>query len=162
MRHVGGAVTGEVMRRRIAAAALSVAATVTVTGPAAVAASASSVPVVYGVPDGNSGSNFVHPKVRPTGLLVWTGDGSAWFRIHSWRSWSGTGAWGSATVHVRSCWGNCFHYKTEHTTLHFYRVGTHNGHRYFTRLHFHLAHKVAGLGSGTLRFFSHGTPAWYF
>jgi hypothetical protein len=151
------------MRTRIAAAVLAVAATVTVTGPVAVPASASSVPVVvYGVPDGHTGSNFVHGKVRPTGELVWTGDGSAWFRIHSWSNWSRAGAWGSATVHVRSCWGSCFHYKTEHTTLHFYRVRTHNGDRYFTRLYFHLAHKVAGLGSGTLRFYSHGTPAWYY
>jgi hypothetical protein len=150
------------MRIRIAAAVLAVAAIVTATGAAAVPAPASSVPVVYGVPDGHTGSNFVHGKVRPAGKLVWTGDGSAWFRIHSWSSWTRRAAWGSATVHVRSCWGNCFHYKTEHTTLHFYRAGTHHGHRYFTRLHFHLTHKVAGLGSGTLRFSSHGTPAWYY
>jgi len=150
------------MRTRIAGAVLAAAATVTVTGQAAVPASASSVPVVYGVPDGHAGSNFVHGKVRPAGTLMWTGDGSAWFRIHSWSSWSAKGAWGSATVHVRSCWGNCFHYKTEHTTLHFYRVRTHHGQGYFARLHFHLAHKVAGLGSGTLRFFSSGTPAWYY
>jgi len=150
------------VRTLIAAAVLALAATVTVAGPAAVAASASSVPVAYGVPYGHTGSNFVHGKVRPTGKLMWTGDGSAWFHIHSWSWWSGKSAWGSATVHVRSCWGSCFRYKTEHTTLHFYRVGTHNGQGYFTRLHFYLAHKVAGLGSGTLRFFSHGTPAWYY
>src|ERR1019366_8434506 len=61
-----------------------------------------------------------------------------------------------------SCSGSCFRYKTEHTTLHFYRVRTHKGQRYFTRLHFSLAHKVAGLGSSTLKFFSHGIPAWYY
>ncbi len=38
-------------------------------------------------------------------------------------------------------------YKTEATTLHFYRVLWHQGQRYFSRLHFALAHKVAGLGS---------------
>ena len=162
MRHMCGAITGGSMRTLIAAAVLAVAATVMVASPAAVAASASSVPVAYGVPYGHTGSNFVHGKVRPTGRLMWTGDGSAWFNIHSWSWWGRKGAWGSATVHVRSCWGSCFRYKTEHTTLHFYRVGTHNGQRYFTRLHFYLAHKVAGLGSGTLRFFSHGTPAWYY
>lgn len=152
------------MRTRIATAAMVLAAfvTMTVTGLAAVPASASSAPVAYGVPYGHSGSNFVHGKIRPTGKLVWTGDGSAWFTIHSWSDWSRRNAWGSATVHARSCWGSCFHYKTEHTTLHFYRVRIHQGHRYFTRLHFHLAHKVAGLGSGTLRFFTHGIPAWYY
>ncbi len=127
-----------------------------------VTASASSLPVVYGVPYGHSGSNFVDGKVRPTGDLTWTGDGSGWFIIHSYSTWSGSGAWASATVHARSCWGSCFRYKTEHTTLHFYRVRTHNGQRYFTRLHFSLKHKVAGLGSSTLRFFSHGIPAWYY
>jgi hypothetical protein len=129
---------------------------------ASVPESASSLPVVYGVPFGHTGSNFVHGRVRPTGLLVWTGDGSAWFVIHSYSSWSRSNAWGSATVHVRSCFGSCFRYKTEHTRLHFYRVGTHRGRRYFTRLHFSLKHKVGGLGSGTLQFFSHGSPAWYY
>ena len=55
-------------------------------------ASASSVPVAYGVPYGHTGSNFVHGKIRPTGTLMWTGDGSAWFTIHSWSSWSHKGA----------------------------------------------------------------------
>ncbi len=158
------------MRVGIAAAlasALAMAAVAGVAGGQALAspASASAGPartVVYGVPYGHSGSNFVHGKVRPTGLLVWTGDGSAWFVIHSYRSWSRRNAWGSATVHVRSCWGTCFRYKTERTTLHFYRVRTHRGHRYFTRLHFSLAHKVAGLASGALQFFPHGLPAWYY
>src|SRR6266446_6025471 len=90
-------------------------------GLASVTASASSLPMAYGVPYGHAGSNFLHGEVRPTGDLYWTGDGSAWFVIHSYSSWSGSDAWGSATVHVRSCWGSCFRYKTEHTTLHFYR-----------------------------------------
>jgi len=125
-------------------------------------ASASAVPVVYGVPYGHVGSNFVDGKVRPTGQLLWTGDGSAWFVIYSWKSWTASGAWGSATVHVRSCWETCFKYKTERTTLHFYRVQIHDGQPYFTRLHFGLRHKVAGLGSGTLAFFDLGNPAWYY
>jgi hypothetical protein len=126
------------------------------------AAAVTRVPVVYGVPYGHARSNFVDGKVRPTGILTWTGDGSSWFVIRSYSSWSSSNAWGSATVHVRSCWGSCFRYKTEHTTLHFYRVRTHNGHPYFTRLHFFLRHKVAGLGSSTLKFYSHGLPAWYY
>jgi hypothetical protein len=84
MRHMCGAIKGGSLRTLIAAAVLAVAAAVMVTGPAAVAASASSVPVAYGVPYGHAGSNFVHGKVRPTGRLMWTGDGSARFNIHSW------------------------------------------------------------------------------
>ena len=125
-------------------------------------ATAAPVPVVFGVPYGHAGSNFVHGKIRPKGELLWTGDGSAWFVIHSYSSWTGTGAWASATVHVRSCWGGCFRYKTEHTTLHFYQVRTHGKQRYFTRLHFGLRRKVAGLGSGTLKFYRRGNPAWYY
>jgi hypothetical protein len=117
--------------------------------------------VAYGVPDGHAGSNFVHGRVRPTGLLEWTGDGSAWFVIHSYRSWRRWNAWGVATVHVRTGQPG-FHYRTERTQLHFYRVRTRRGHRYFTRLHFALRHKVAGLGSGTLTFCPHGAPAWYY
>jgi len=139
-------------------------AALALTCSAATAASVStSLPVAYGVPYGHpGGSNFVDPRIRPTGMLMWTGDGSGWFIIHSYSSWSGSNAWGSATVHVRSCWESCFRYKTENTTLHFYQVRTHNGRRYFTRLHFSLAHKVGGLGSSTLKFFSRGSPAWYY
>lgn len=39
--------------------------------------------VMYGMPAGRTGSNFVDGKVRPTGKLLWTGDGSAWFVIHA-------------------------------------------------------------------------------
>jgi len=127
-------------------------------------ASASASTVAYAVPVGGLGglhSNFVHAKVRPSGKLIWTGDGSAWFSHMRWTSWSRYSARGSATVHVRSCFGSCFKYKTEHTTLHFYRVRRHDGQRYFTRLHFHLRHKDAGLGSGTLHFFHIGLPAWF-
>lgn len=129
---------------------------------ASAVATAARLPVVYGVPFGHPGSNFVHGKVRPTGKLMWTGDGSAWFVIHSYSNWARAGARASATVHVRSCWGSCFRYKTEHTALHFYRVRTHGKRRYFTRLHFALRHKVAGLGSGTLKFYKRGIPAWYY
>jgi hypothetical protein len=117
--------------------------------------------VAYGVPRGHSGSNFVDGRVAPRGLLVWTGDGSAWFSHMRWQSWSRYSARGSAKVHVRTCFGSCFKYKTEHTILHFHRVRQHDGQRYFTRLHFHLRHKVAGLRSGTLHFFHEGLPAWF-
>src|SRR5262249_61241832 len=123
-------------------------------------AAATKPPVVYGVPDGHVGTNFVHGRIRPKGLLEWTGDGSGWFVIHSYSSWRRWNAWGSATIHVRTGQPG-FHYRTERTRLHFYRVRTHRGHLYFTRLHFALRHKVAGVGSGTLRFCSHGAPAWY-
>jgi hypothetical protein len=135
-------------------------AAITVAGIGLAPAAASSRTVAYGVPYGHSGSNFVHGKVRPTGLLVWTGDGSAYFVIHSWRTWRHLNARGSATVHVRVFPG--MHYRKEHTALHFYRVRVHDGHRYFTRLHFALAHKVAGVGSATLKFCPHGSPAWYY
>jgi hypothetical protein len=142
---------------------VSTAATSAVTPAAASAVTAAArLPVAYGVPFGHVGSNFVDGKIRPKGKLVWTGDGSAWFVIHSYSSWTGSGARGSATVHARSCWGSCFRYKTERTTLRFYRVRTHDKRRYFTRLHFYLRHKVAGLGSGTLKFYKSGLPAWYY
>lgn len=131
-------------------------------GAASAQTTASRLPVVYGVPFGHAGSNFVHGRIRPRGKLVWTGDGSAWFVIHSYSSWTATGARASATVHVRSCWGGCFRYKTERTTLHFYQVRRHDKQRYFTRLHFALRHKVAGLHSSTLKFYQRGTPAWYY
>lgn len=155
-----------VLKSRAVSALIAVLVTaVTVLGGTAFAAapaSASVLPVVYGVPNGHLGSNFVDGRIRPTGNLLWSGDGSTWFVIHSYSLWGRWNALASATVHVRSCWGSCFKYKTEHTTLHFYRVRTHNGHRYFTRLHFYLRHKVAGLGSNTLEFCPHGTPAWYY
>ena len=132
-------------------------------GGLATSAQASGLPVVYGMPYGHSGSNFVNGKVRPTGNLVWTGDGSGWFVIHSYRSWSGSNAWANATLHARSCWGTCFQFKTERVTLHFYQVKTHNRHRYFTRLSFSDPHRLAGQGpSETLKFFSRGSPAWYY
>ena len=153
------------LKKTIATAALALAGVAGMLAAisAGTVAQASTLPVVYGMPYGHAGgSNFVHGKVRPTGDLTWTGDGSGWFIIHSYRSWSGSNAWGYATVHVRSCWETCFQYKTERATLHFYRVRTHNGQRYFTRLDFFLAHKVAGLGSSTLKFYSRGVPAWYY
>ena len=58
--------------------------------------------------------------------------------------------------------GDVFQYETERATLHFYQVSSHNGQHYFTRLDFSLAHKVAGLGSSTLKFYSRGIPAWYY
>ena len=147
---------------RLSAAAMVAAAIAVGSGAASAEATAARLPVVYGVPFGHLGSNFVDGKIRPTGKLVWTGDGSAWFVIHSYSRWTADGAWASATVHARSCWGGCFRYKTEPTTLHFYQVRRHDKQRYFTRLHFALRHKVAGLGSGTLKFYKRGTPAWYY
>jgi hypothetical protein len=154
------------LKARIAAALVSAAALVggaaATAAPASASASAARV-VVYGVPLGRDGSNIIHPKVRPTGLLEWAADGSHYFIIHTWRTWSPAGASGSATVHFRSCWGSCMRYKTAPVTLRFYRVLRHGGTRYFTRLHFTLAHKVKGIRSGTLRFSPvvcrHGTSA---
>jgi hypothetical protein len=151
-------------RVTIAAGALAVACagSACVTAPAVAAArTALAVPVVYGVPYGHVGNNFVHGKVKPTGLMEWTGDNSAWFVIHSWSRWATWNAYGTATVHVRTGQPG-FHYRTETTRLHFYRVRIHRGHRYFTRLHFALRHKVAGLGSGTLRFCPRNSLAWYY
>ena len=125
------------------------------------ASSASRAPVAYGVPYGSlsAGSNFVHAKVRPTGKLYWTGDGSAWFAHMRWSSWSGSGARGSATEHYLS--SNRRHVHTAHARLHFWRIRTHRGHRYFTRLHFTVTRKSAG-PSATLVFYRHGSPAWYY
>jgi hypothetical protein len=130
-------------------------------------AQASTAPtVIYGMPTGSgfggAGSNFVHGQVKPTGTLLFTADGSGWFTIKSWYNWSGSSAEASATLHVRSCWESCFRYATEPASLHFYDVQTHDGHRYFTRMHFDLNYTVAGTSSSTLVFSSHGIPAWYY
>lgn len=131
----------------------------------AASASASRTPVAYGVPYGvpygslSGGSNFVHAKVRPTGKLYWTGDGSAWFsRMRRWASWSASGARGSATAKWLSA--NRKHVYATHAALHFYRIRTHQGHPYFTRLHFSVI-PGHGLKSATLKFFPHGL-AWYY
>jgi hypothetical protein len=83
--------------------------------PAASASSSGRAPVVYGMPYGNihGGNNFRHGQVDPTGILLWTGDGSGWFRIHSW-----SGNVASSTVSLRVCWGTCMRHRTEHTSLH--------------------------------------------
>lgn len=130
------------------------------TAPASASTAAIRV-VVYGVPLGHDGSNFVHPRVRPTGLLDWAADGSHYFIIHTWRTWSQAGATGSATVHFRSCWGSCMRYKAAPVTLRLYRVRRHDRQWYFTRLRFTLAHRVRGIRSGVLRFSPRGLPAWY-
>ena len=152
------------LKKTIATAALALAGVAgmlaTSAGPFA---QASTLPVVYGMPYGSGSehiSNFHNGKVRPTGMLMWTGDGSGWFTINSWSSWTGSNAYGSATVHVREF--PSFKYATEQTTLHFYQVSSHNGQHYFTRLHFSLAYKAAGLGSSTLKFYTSGSPAWYY
>ena len=151
---------------------LAVAGTVALTAGLGLAmatapASASSLPVVYGMPYAYGAlhpgiSNFHGGKVRPTGELVWTGDGSGLLFIHSYSSYSSSGAWASATMNVRICWGSCMTNATEPVTLHFYRVETHNGQKYFTRLAFYLRHKIGGLGSSILKFYPSGTPAWYY
>lgn len=116
--------------------------------------------VVYGVPTGNvGGSNFHHGRVAPEGKLFWTGDGSAFISHMRWTSWSRYSARGTGKMWVRD--SPSFHYKTEHTTLHFHRVRRHNGQRYFTRLHFHLRHKLILLHSATMHFYSIGNPAWF-
>jgi len=152
------------LKKTIATAAIALAGLAGMLATSAEAfAQASTLPVVYGVPYGRSpaqGSNFINGKIRPTGLLMWTGDGSGYFTINSWSSWTGSNAWGYATVHVREF--PSFKYATEPATLHFYQVSSHSGQHYFTRLQFSLAHKVAGLGSSTLKFYSRGVPAWYY
>src|ERR1039458_9045373 len=93
---------GADLKTRIIAVVTIAGAIIAGTAMTSVTVSASSVPVAYGVPYGHTGTNFLQGKVRPAGNLTWTGDGSAWFIIHSYSSWSGSNAWGSATVHVRA------------------------------------------------------------
>jgi hypothetical protein len=51
-------------------------------------------------------------------------------------------------------------FKTEKAAISLYRVRQRQGHKYFTRLHYATAHKLAGVGSRTLEFHPHGAPAW--
>ena len=54
-------------------------------------------------------------------VFVWTGDGSAFFKLHSWSSWTSAKGHGSATLYARSCWGSCYKYVSEHAAVTFYR-----------------------------------------
>ena len=117
-------------------------------------------PVVYAADKSGRHSNFVQPKARPLGVINFTGDGRAYLTITSWKGWTSAKASGRGRLHVRSCWGSCFKYRTEKAVIWLYRVRKHKGHSYFTRLEYKVAHKLAGVGSRTLKFHSHGAPAW--
>jgi hypothetical protein len=145
------------VKRAIAGGALAVGLSITGAG----SATAATVPVIYVNAHPGGGSNFVHGKVRPHGNLYWTCDGSGWFTLRSWSGWSASNAWGKATTHLRS--GPVTSpARTSPSTLHLYRVRTHDGQRYFTRLHFTLTRPLFGVRSGTLRAYQHGCSAWYY
>lgn len=98
------------------------------------AAPHSRLPVVYGLPVGNiNGSNFFNPRIRPTGRMYFTADGAGFMVMHSYSSWTAVRGVGTATTYGRIS-VNPVKYRTHRTAIRFFRVRTHNGHRYFTRV----------------------------
>ena len=94
----------------------------------------SRLPVVYGLPVGNiNGSNFFNPRIRPTGRMYFTADGAGFMVMHSYSSWTAVRGVGTATTYGRIS-VNPVRYRTHRTAIRFFRVRTHNGHRYFTRV----------------------------
>jgi hypothetical protein len=121
---------------------------------------ARSRPVIYAVHNGGRHDNFVQPQTKPLGLIDFTGDGSAYLTVTSWKHWNSSLATGQGVLHVRSCWGKCTRFKTEKAAIRLYRIRQRKGHKYFTRLRYQIAHKLAKVGSRTLEFHTHGAPAW--
>jgi hypothetical protein len=120
--------------------------------------SASSRPVLYNPPLGPP-SNFRNPQIRPVGrTLVLVEDGE-WLLMRRWSRWTSTNAYGSGTL-----------YSVRHppheklfsgpVRLHLYRVETHKGTQYFTRIRLTLPHKIDQQGSETLSFHPRFQPAW--
>ena len=143
------------MKQALAALAVLVAL---IAGSGLIAAR--SRPVLYGAHKSGRHDNFVQASTRPLGVVDFTGDGSVYLTVTSWKHWNSTLATGQGLLHVRSCWGQCAAFKTEKAVVHLFRVRQRQGHKYFTRLRYEVAHKVAGIGSRTLEFHPHGAPAW--
>jgi hypothetical protein len=90
------------------------------------------LPVVYGLPIGHlHGTNFFSPRIRPTGAMSFTADGSGYMVMHSYSRWTRSAGVGTATTYAfRS--GHTI--KGPRTMIRFFRVRTHHGQRYFTRV----------------------------
>ena len=131
-----------------------------------VTSSASSLPVIYGLPDGATKApwyNYVNPQVRPTSpvaarntvILVWDGE---WIVFRKWSSWRPANAYGMGTLYVRKLGGGAV--KSSPASIHLYGVKRHSGHRYFSLMHFTLKHKVYAQGSATAKFNPRFPPSW--
>jgi hypothetical protein len=154
------------MIKRILVSLGTLLAAVTAFGYPPADAAASSLPVVYGLPDGAIKApwyNYVNPQVRPTSAIaarntvVLVPDGE-WIVLRKWSSWSSAGAVGSGTLYVRKLGGGAT--RSSPASIRFYRVERHGRRRYFTRLHFALAHKVYAQASSTADFSPRFAPAW--
>lgn len=129
-------------------------------------AAASSLPVIYGLPDGATTapwSNYINPQIRPTRAargrntvtLVFDGE---WIVFHSWSTWTSASAHGSGTLYVRKLGGGPV--RSSRATIYLYRVKRHDRRRYFTRLNFTLRHRVYAQRSATAKFSPRFPPAW--
>jgi len=126
------------MKPKVIAAAVMITAVLGGTGVTAASASSvptalhNSLPVVYGLPIGHlSGSNFFNPQIRPTGPMSFAADGSGYMVMHSYSNWTATAGTGSATTFARIA-GRTI--RGSRTMIRFFRVRTHDGQRYFTRV----------------------------
>ena len=133
---------------------------------AGMSGTASPLPVIYGLPDGATGSpwsNYVKPQIRPTSAiagrntvtLVFDGE---WIVFRAWSTWKSANAYGSGTLYVRKLGGGPV--RSSRASIHLYRVERHDGRRYFSRLHFTLRHQVYAQMSATAKFSPRFPPAW--
>src|ERR1700722_15148141 len=154
------------MVKRIIAPLGLLLAAVTAFGYPPADAAASSLPVVYGLPDGAIKApwyNYVNPQARPPSPLAprdavgLVPDGE-WIVFRKWSSWSSAGAVGSGTLYVRKLGGGAT--RSSPASIRFYRVERHGRGRYIPRLHFTLEHKVYAQASSTADFSPRFAPAW--
>ena len=128
------------MNRKLTTIIVSVAATASLglgAGGAVTAASASTVPVVYG-------RSWMHPQAGGRQYEVTATDGSVFAVVSSWSHWNGTSAYGRGTI-----WGQDFvwtagigwtrdwkpgAYKYTPVGVTFSVPKTHNGAAYFSRM----------------------------
>jgi hypothetical protein len=133
---------------------------------AGTSATASPLPVIYGLPDGATGSpwsNYVNPQIRPTSAiagrntvtLVFDGE---WIVFRAWSTWKSANAHGSGVLYVRKLGGGPV--RSSRASIHLYRVKRHDGRQYFSRLHFTLRHQVYAQRSATAKFSPRFPPAW--
>lgn len=148
------------MNRQLVALALVVASLLGGGAAVAPAASARTLPVVYGLPSGNmSGSNFFNPQVRPHGLVAFECDGFSFLRIGSYRNWTATSASGAGSFHARANTRRV-RWLVVATTFTFSGVQKHNGRRYFSRLRLRLARNLGAGRNHVFRFERSDCPAW--
>jgi len=102
-------------------------------------------PVVYSQP------GWRGPQVKPRHFYDITGDSSEWLNTASWRYWTGVSASSAGRYGYRTCFGSCDKTRTVPAAITVWRVRSHHGRRYFTRLRW--VYKIKG--------HQHTVVAWF-